>query len=221
MSRVRVHNLLVSTDGYAAGDHVTLETPFGGAEALIPFFDGRVIHGIGGFADTVTADHAFFSMWGQGIGAEIMGRRKYGPQSGEWPDDGWTGWWGDEPPFATPTFILTHHPHDPIEFDNGTSFQFIDADPAEALRRAKQAANGLDVRIGGGPSTVNAFLRANLIDFLHVVVVPIVLGSGVGVWDGLDGLEQRYSLESVTTASGLTHQLLNRTGDGPANRSCP
>ena len=88
MPHVRVHNLLVSSDGYAAGHHVTFEAPFGGAEALVPFFDGRVIDGIGGLADTVTADHAFFSMWGQGIGAEIMGRRKYGPQTGAWKDDG-------------------------------------------------------------------------------------------------------------------------------------
>lgn len=210
MSRVRVHNLLVSSDGFAAGHHVTMETPFGGAEALVRFFDGRVIHGVGGFAGPVTADHAFFSMWGQGIGAEIMGRRKYGPQHGEWTDDGWTGWWGDAPPFETPVFILTHHPHEPIEFANGTSFRFIEADPVEALRQARAAANGQDVRIGGGPSTVNAFLRADLVDFLHVVVVPIVLGSGVRIWDDLGGLEQRYAVESVTTASGLTHQLWNR-----------
>jgi dihydrofolate reductase len=206
-----VHNLLVSVDGYAAGNNVTMDTPFGGAEALVPFFDGRVIHGVGGFTEPVTADHAFFSMWGQGIGAEIMGRRKYGPQSGAWSDDGWQGWWGDAPPFETPVFILTHHPRESIEFANGTSFHFIDADPGEALRQATEAAAGRDVRIGGGPSTVNAFLRANLIDFLHIVVVPIVLGAGVRIWDGLDGLEQRYSVETVTTGSGLTHQLWNRS----------
>ena len=211
MSRVRVHNLLVSSDGYAAGNHVTMETPFGGAEALVPFFDGRVIHGIGGFAEPVTADHALFSMWGQGIGAEIMGRRKYGPQTGPWTDDGWRGWWGDAPPFETPVFVLTHHEREPIEFDNGTSFHFLNAEPAEALRQATEAAKGLDVRLGGGPSTVNAFLRADLVDFLHLVIVPIVLGSGVRLWDGLHRLEQRFSVESVTTASGLTHQLWNRT----------
>lgn len=211
MSRVRVHNLLVSADGYAAGHHITMGTPFGGAEALVPFFDGRVIHGIGDFAEPVTTDHAFFSMWGQGIGAEIMGRRKYGPQTGPWTDDGWRGWWGDAPPFETPVFVLTHHEREPIEFDNGTSFHFLDAEPAEALRQATEAAKGLDVRLGGGPSTVNAFLRADLVDFLHLVIVPIVLGSGVRLWDGLDRLEQRFSVESVTTASGLTHQLWNRT----------
>ena len=214
MSRARVHNLLVSADGFAAGHHITRETPFGGAEALVPFFDGRVIHGIGGFTEPVTADHAFFSMWGQGIGAEIMGRRKFGPQTGEWPDDGWKGWWNDEPPFQTPTFILTHHPHETITFANGTNFYFIDADPAQALQQAATAAKGQDVRIGGGPTTVNAFLRAGLVDFLHMVIVPIVLGSGVRIWDRLDGLEQRFSVESVTTTSGLTHQLWNRGTPG-------
>ena len=210
MTRTRVHNLLVSADGFAAGTHVTHETPFGGAEALIPFFDGRVIHGIGGLTGPVSADHAFFSMWGQGIGAEIMGRRKFGPEAGAWPDDGWRGWWGDAPPFETPVFVLTHYPHDTISFDNGTAIRFIDAAPADALRIATEAAGGLDVRLGGGPTTVNAFLRADLVDVMHVVVVPIVLGSGVRLWDGLGGLEERFSVESVTTASGLTHQLWNR-----------
>jgi dihydrofolate reductase len=210
MPRTRVHNLLVSSDGFAAGSHVTMTTPFGGAEALIPFFDGRVIDGIGGLPDAVSADHAFFSMWGQGIGAEIMGRRKFGPQSGEWPDDGWQGWWGDEPPFETPVFVLTHHPPAPISVANGTSMPVLDAEPSEARRRARGAAGDLDVRLGGGPTTVNAFLRADLVDFLHIVIVPIVLGSGVRIWDGLEGLEERFAVESVTTASGLTHQLWNR-----------
>ncbi len=210
MFRTRVHNLLVSADGYAAGDYVTLEKPIGDAGALFRNFDGRVIHGVHGTRDPVTADRAFFSMWGQGVGAEIMGRRKYGPQSGEWPDDGWQGWWGDEPPFLTPVFILTHHPRESMEFANGTSFHFVDAPAAEALRLAREAAGGLDVRIGGGPSTVNEFLEADLVDFLHIVIVPVVLGSGVRLWDRLAGLENRFTVESVSTSSGLTHQLWNR-----------
>ncbi|MDR6865585.1 dihydrofolate reductase [Microbacterium resistens] len=189
---------------------MTLETPIGGAEALFSKFDGRVIHGVQGIDDPMTVDRAMFSMWGQGIGAEIMGRRKFGPQSGEWPDDGWEGWWGDAPPFLTPCFVLTHYPRESIEFANGTSFHFVDAPPEEALRLAQNAAGGLDVRIGGGPSTVGEFLRADLIDFLHVVIVPIVLGSGVRIWDHLAGLEDRFDVESVSTPSGLTHQLWNR-----------
>lgn len=210
MVRTRVHNLLVSADGYAAGEHVTLEEPIGGAAALFRSFDGRVIHGVHGMDDPVTVDHALFSLWGQGVGAEIMGRRKYGPQAGAWPDDGWRGWWGEEPPFRTPVFILTHHPRASIEFDNGTSFHFVDASPEEALHLAQEAAGGADVRIGGGPSTVSQFLEADLVDFLHIVITPIVLGAGVRLWDHLAGLEERFSIESVSTASGLTHQLWNR-----------
>lgn len=210
MPHTRVHNLFVSTDGFAAGDQVTLEHPIGGAEALFSRFDGRVIHGIQDIDDPVTVDRALFSMWGQGVGAEIMGRRKFGPQTGEWPDDGWQGWWGDEPPFLTPVFILTHYPRESIEFANGTRFHFIDASPAEALRLAQEAAGDLDVRIGGGPSTVNAFIQADLIDFLHVVTVPIVLGTGVQIWDHLSDLEDRFTVESIGTSSGLTHQLWNR-----------
>ncbi|MEU4836690.1 dihydrofolate reductase family protein [Nocardia testacea] len=210
MPRTRVHNLFVSSDGYAAGDHVTFEEPIGGAQALFGKFDGRVIHGIHGIDEPVTVDRAMFSMWGQGVGAEIMGRRKFGPQAGEWPDDGWQGWWGDAPPFHTPVFVLTHYPREAIEFDNGTSFHFVDASPQEALRMAQDAAGGLDVRIGGGPSTVSEFLQADLIDFLHVSIVPIVLGAGVRIWDHLTGLEERFAVESISTSSGLTHQLWNR-----------
>src|SRR5581483_1974526 len=114
MSRTRVHNLNVSLDGYAAGDHVTLDAPIGGAERLFAWFDGRAIHGVDEVDAAITLDRALTSMWGQGIGAEIMGRRKFGPQVGPWPGDGWRGWWGDEPPFETPVFVLSHYPHPTI-----------------------------------------------------------------------------------------------------------
>ena len=210
MPRTRVHNLFVSLDGYAAGEDVTLDAPIGGAAALFGWFDGRVIYGVDRVDEPVTVDRALYSTWSQGIGAEIMGRRKFGPQSGEWPDDGWRGWWGDEPPFQTPVFVLSHHPHPTIDFPNGTSFRFVDAPPHEALRLAREAANGGDVRIGGGPSTVRQFLEADLVDFMHVVIVPITLGRGVSLWEGLSGVEDRFTLETVATPSGVTHQLWNR-----------
>src|SRR5580704_16941827 len=144
MPRTRVHNMNVSLDGYAAGEHVTFDAPIGGAERLFKWFDGRVIHGVDKADAPVTLDRALTSMWSQGIGAEIMGRRKFGPQAGDWPDDGWRGWWGDEP-------------------------------PDEVLRLAQEAAGGRDVRIGGGPSTVRQFLQADLVDFMHLVIVPITL----------------------------------------------
>ena len=214
MPRTRVHNLFLSLDGYAAGEYVTLEAPIGDASALFGWFDGRVIYGVDRVADPVTVDRALFSTWSQGIGAEIMGRRKFGPQTGEWSDDGWRGWWGDEPPFGTPVYVLSHHPHPTIDFPNGTSFRFVDASPEEALRMALEAANGGDVRIGGGPSTVRQFLEADLIDFMHVVLVPIILGYGVSLWEGLSGVEDRFNVETVATPSGVTHQLWNRRASG-------
>ena len=210
MPRTRVHNLNISLDGYAAGEHVTMDAPIGGAEQLFSSFDGRFIHGIDAADSPVTLDRALTSMWGQGIGAEIMGRRKFGPQSGDWPEDGWRGWWGDEPPFHTPVYVLSHHPRPDIDFDNGTSFRFVAGTPAEVLDVAREGANGRDVRIGGGPSTVRQFIEADLIDFMHLVIVPITLGRGVSVWQGIEGLQDRYTLESVTSASGLTHQFWNR-----------
>lgn len=215
--RTRVHNMLVSLDGFAAGDTVTVDQPIGGAELLFSRFDGRVIDGVDGADAPITVDRALISLWGQGIGAEIMGRRKFGPQTGGWSDDGWQGWWGDAPPFRTPVFVLTHHPREPIEFGNGTSFHFIDASPEDALRRAQEAAGGLDVRIGGGPSTVRQFLEADLIDFLHLTIVPVVLGTGVRLLDGLAGIEDRFTIETIST-DGLTHQLWNRDEAGRRRR---
>ena len=210
MSRTRVHNLNISVDGYAAGDHVTFDAPIGGAERLFSGFDGRFIHGIDRVDAPITVDRALTTLWGQGVGAEIMGRRKFGPQQGDWPDNGWQGWWGDEPPFRTPVFVMTPHPRSPIEFANGTTFHFVDAPPREVLRLARQAANGHDVRLGGGPSTVRQCLEADLVDFLHLVVVPVVLGSGVSLWEGLGDVEDRFTVESIASPSGLVHQLWNR-----------
>jgi dihydrofolate reductase len=156
------------------------------------------------------ADEAFASNWGTGIGAEIMGRNKFGPQRGPWADEDWKGWWGDDPVFHTPVFVLTHNPRPTIEMKGGTTFHFIEATPAEALRIAKEAACELDVRIGGGPSTVRQFLAADLIDHMHVVIAPIVLGRGERLWDGLEGLEERFDIEAVSTPSGVTHFTFTR-----------
>ncbi|MDD2858925.1 MAG: dihydrofolate reductase family protein [Candidatus Nanopelagicales bacterium] len=214
MSRVRVHNFAVSLDGFGTGDGQSLEQPFGHAGGrLLEDFAGtrtfRTIHGESG--GTTGIDDAFASTWATGIGAEIMGRNKFGPQRGPWTDDGWKGWWGDDPVFHTPVFVLTHYPRPSLEMDGGTIFHFIDASPADALALAKEAAGGLDVRIGGGPTTVREFLAADLIDSMHLIVAPIVLGRGVRLWDGLEGLEQRFDLEAVSTPSGITHMTFTRT----------
>ncbi|GAB33715.1 dihydrofolate reductase family protein [Gordonia otitidis] len=212
-AQVRVDLMNVSLDGYAAGDHITIDEPIGGAGELFANFDGRVIAGVQNADAPIGADGLFNSLWGQGIGAEIMGRGKFGPQQGPWPDDGWRGWWEDEPPFETPVIVLTHYERAPIEFANGTVFHFVDATPARALEQALELANGLDVRIGGGPTTVNEFLRDDLVDAMHLTVQPIVLGEGTSLWSGLGGIHTRFDIESVTTSTGLIHQFWNRLRD--------
>ena len=210
MSSTRVHNLHVSIDGYAAGDHVTFDEPIGAAGELFARIDGRVIRGIHRADGPISLEGALTSLWSQGIGVEIMGRRKFGPQTGPWPDDDWVGWWGDEPPFETPVIVLTHHERESIRFDNGTEFHFVDASPTEALALAHELAPGTDVRLGGGPSTVNQFLAADLVDSMHLVVVPIVLGGGTSPWTGLADLHRRFDIEAIGSTDGLSHQLWNR-----------
>ena len=213
MSLVRVHNFAVSLDGFGTGEGQSYEQPFGhaGSRLLEQFLETRTFRAMhGGEGGSNGVDEAFASNWGPGIGAEIMGRNKFGPQRGPWADEAWNGWWGDDPVFHTPVFVLTHHPRPTIEMQGGTSFHFIDATPAEALEIAREAAGGLDVRIGGGPSTVRQFLAADLIDHLHLIVAPIVLGRGERLWDGLEGLEERFAVEAVSTPSGVTHLTFTR-----------
>ncbi|MEX5303528.1 dihydrofolate reductase family protein [Kocuria sabuli] len=208
MSRARVHNFSISLDGFGTGEGLSQDAPFGHA--------GQRLHewmiatrwwdpgGSGG------VDDAFARQHGVGIGAEIMGAGKFGPPG--WHEDrGWTGWWGPNPPFHTPVFVLTHSPRPSIEMEDGTTFHFLDASPAEALETAREAAAGRDVRIGGGPTMVRDFLAAGLVDHLHVVMVPILLGRGVRLWEGLEGLEADYQVEATCSPTGVTHLTFTRT----------
>jgi len=213
MSGVRVHNFSVSLDGYATGEGQSLESPFGHAGAKLHqwFFPTRTFREMQGQAGGSTGvDDAFASQWASGIGAEIMGRNKFGPQRGPWADEEWKGWWGDDPPFHSPVFVLTHHPRPSVEMEGGTTFHFIDLSPREALQKAQDAAGGLDVRIGGGTATVRQFLAADLIDHLHVAIVPILLGRGERLWDGFEDLEHRFEVEAVSSPSGVTHVTFSR-----------
>jgi dihydrofolate reductase len=213
MARVRVHNFSVSLDGFGTGDDQRLDAPFGHAGSRLHewFFPTQTFREMqGGQGGVAGIDDAFACQWNTGIGAEIMGRNKFGYQRGPWADEEWRGWWGDNPPFHTPVFILTHHPRSTIEMKGGTTFQFIDASPADALELARQAADGLDIRIGGGPSTVREFLIADLVDQMHVVIVPIVLGRGERLWDDLEELEQRFNVEAIGSPSGVTHLTFTR-----------
>jgi dihydrofolate reductase len=217
MSQVRVHNFSISLDGFGTGDGLAFDAPFGHAgERLHEWYvTTRFFHAMRGEAGgSAGIDHAFAARHAPGIGAEIMGRGKFGPQQGPWTDVGtaeeWRGWWGPNPPFHTPVFVLTHHPRPSIEMEGGTIFHFVDASPHEALALARQAAGDLDVRIGGGPTTIRDFLAADLIDFLHVVQVPILLGRGVRLWDGLEGMEERFAVEVVSSPSGVAHVTFTR-----------
>lgn len=217
-SRARVVNFSLSLDGFATGEGLTFDEPFGHAghrlhEWMFATRFGRAMFGQEGGGEGV--DNAFAERFDPGFGAEIMGRGKFGPQKGAWTDLGteeeWRGWWGPNPPFHTPVFVLTHHPRPSIEMEGGTVFHFVDATPEEALALARDAAGGLDVRIGGGPTTVREFLAADLVDVLHVVQVPIILGGGVRLWDGLEGLDQRYDVEAISTPSNVTHFTFTRS----------
>lgn len=213
MSRVRVQSFAVSLDGYGTGEGQSLQAPFGHAGHRLHqwFFGtrwGRSMMGQDGGSSGV--DDALLRLFAQGVGAEIMGAHKFGPPG--WQDDpAWRGWWGENPPFHTPVFVLTHRPRPTLVMEGGTRFHFLDAAPADALAAAREAAGGLDVRIGGGVATLRQFLAAGLVDHLHLVVVPILLGRGERLWDGLEGLEQAYRVESVSTASGVTHLMFDRT----------
>jgi dihydrofolate reductase len=200
VSRVRVHNFSVSLDEFGTGAGPSLDSAFGHAGTKLHqwFFATRTFHVMHGQPGGGTGvDDAFASAWRPGIGAEIMGRGKFGSQRGPWPDLEWKGWWGDNPPFHTPVFVFTHHRRPALEMAGGTTFRFLDATPAGALEQARRAAAGLDVRIGGGPSTIRQFLAADLIDYLYIVV-PIVLGRGERLWDGLEALEERFHAKAVS-----------------------
>ena len=218
MAKLRVHNLAVSLDGYATGEGQSFETPFGhaGTRLMSWFFPTDTFVAMSGHDDeavgsgTRGVDDAFAAATNHGIGAEIMGRRKFGPQLGPWQDESWRGWWGEEPPFHSPVVVLTHHSRPDLEVGE-TTFLFRELEPADALALAADLAGGLDVRLGGGPTVVREFLEADLVDYLHVVVVPIVLGGGVRLWGGLTALEERFDVEVTASPSGVVHYVFTRT----------
>ncbi|MET3953041.1 dihydrofolate reductase family protein [Arthrobacter sp. UYEF36] len=214
MTRVRV-DLNISLDGFATTTDQTPENPFGddwgrltAAYAATRTVRERVLHDASG-EGTTGVDDRYAARYFEDVGAEIMGAGMFGLHAN--PDDPhWRGWWGDEPPFRVPVFVLTHSPRPSMEMAGGTTFHFLTASPEEALRTAAAAANDGDVRVGGGASTVRDFLRAGLVDDLHVGIAPILLGRGVRLWDDLRGLESGYSVSSEAAPSGVTHVTFRR-----------
>jgi dihydrofolate reductase len=210
VSKLRVHNFVVSLDGFATGDGQSTEAAFGHAhEEFVPWFTKLQLWRGPEPDGTLGLNEAIASPWGTRIGAEIMGRKKFQPVTGPWPADDWRGWWGEDPPFRTPCFVMTHWEREPI-IAGDTTYHFVSGTPADVLELARKAAGGLDVRLGGGPTTVNEFLAADLVDYLHVILLPILLGRGVRLWDGLEGLHHRYTVESATVPSGATHLFFTR-----------
>lgn len=213
-SRVRVHNFSVSLDGFGTGEGQSLEAPFGHAghrllEWALPTRTFQAMGFHGAQEPSVGVDEAFASRWNTGVGVEIMGRNKFAPSRGPW-DEQWRGWWGDDPPFHTPVVVLTHYPRPVLELGGGNSFHFLDAPPAVALDHARGLAAGGDVRIGGGATTIRQFVEADLIDEMHIALVPILLGRGVRLWDGMEGLEERFHIEATPSPGGVTHLSFRR-----------
>jgi dihydrofolate reductase len=210
---VKVQNLFLSSDGFGAGEGQSLERPFGHANpAELAAWAGATASwpnrtdpgGSRGLDDYFTRDFS------HNIGAEIMGRNKFSPHRGPWQDLEWQGWWGAEPPFHTPVFVLTHHPRPSFTLSD-TTFHFVDGEPAAVLEKARAAAGGKDVRLGGGVTTIREFLDADLVDTMHVAVSPAVtLGSGVRLWESPDELRDRFHLEVVPSPSGVIHHIFWR-----------
>ncbi|MEO8798646.1 MAG: dihydrofolate reductase family protein [Polyangiaceae bacterium] len=214
MSKVRVAGFSVSLDGFGAGPEQSLEAPMGkrGHDMFSWFFHTRSFRSMtgqeGGATDGVDAVFAHRSM--ENVGAFILGRNMFGVERGPWKDFSWKGWWGDDPPYHAPTFILTHHAREPLVMEGGTTFHFVTGGIEEALERAKKTAGEKDVKIGGGVSTVRQYLNAGLIDSLHLASAPVLLGRGEALFAGLDLRSLGYSVVEHKTSEHATHLVIEK-----------
>lgn len=214
MTRVRVQAFTISLDGYAAGPDQDIDHPLGvgGTELhqwLLPTRTlQRALFGKDG--GTAGVDDEFAARGFRNVGAWILGRNMFGPIRGAWPDAGWKGWWGNNPPYHVPVFILTHHARSSIAMEDGTSFHFITGGIREALDRAREAAAGMDVRIGGGPSTIRQYLREGLINELHLAIAPVLLGRGESLFQGLDLRTLGYECVEFVASQKAMHAVLRR-----------
>jgi len=215
MTQVRVESFSISMDGYGAGPDQDRDNPLGvGGEDLhqwvLPTRTFQRIHGSGD--GTSGIDDDFAARGFRNIGAWILGRNMFGPVRGPWPDSSWKGWWGDNPPYHVPVFVLTHHARPPIEMEGNTTFHFVTGGIHEALDRARKAAKGMDVRIGGGANTIQQYLRAGLIDELHVAITPVLLGQGERLFEAVDLRALGYECVQFAASERATHVVLRRPG---------
>ncbi len=213
MTRVRVDSFTVSLDGYGAGPSQSIDEPLGvGGKELhqwfIPTRTFQRLHGAG--EGSTGVDDDFAARGFQNVGAWILGRNMFGPVRGPWPDLSWKGWWGDNPPYHVPVFVLTHFPRAPIEMEGGTTFHFVTDGIHTALQQARDAAQGMDVRIGGGPDVIRQYLRAGLIDELHLAIAPVLLGQGERLFDGVDLRALGYECVQWVATEKAMHVVLQR-----------
>ncbi len=215
MSKLRVDSFSISLDGYACGPDQSLETPLGiGGGALHEWFLPTVVFRtrVLGLSDGETGvDNDIARQGFANVGAWIMGRNMFGPVRGLWPDDSWRGWWGDNPVYHMPVFVLTHHPREPLVMEGGTTFHFVTDGIERALTLAREAAGGKDVRLGGGATTIREYLQARLIDELHIAQSPVFLGGGERLFDGLDLPALGYTCTKHLATPKATHFFLRRT----------
>lgn len=217
MSKLRVDCFALSLDGFGAGPRQDGENPLGVGGAQLhgwfrPTRTFRSMFGEKGGTTGLDDDFARRSM--ENVGAWIMGRNMFGPIRGAWPDDEWKGWWGEDPPYHVPVFVLTHHPRKPIDMKGGTTFHFVTEGIEEALRRAKQAAGSRDIRVGGGVATIRQYLRARLVDRMHLAIAPVLLGAGEHLLSGLDLPGLGYRVDSSVASEAATHVVIGRGSAG-------
>ncbi|MEJ0044028.1 MAG: dihydrofolate reductase family protein [Rhizomicrobium sp.] len=215
MPKLRVAAFTLSADGYGAGPDQSLDAPLGrGGQQLHQWFvptrtfQRMVMNGRD--AGETGLDDDFAARSFDNVGASILGRNMFGPVRGPWPDDAWKGWWGPNPPYHTPVFVLTHHPRPPLEMEGGTVFHFVTDGIEAALARARQAAAGRDVRVGGGVATVRAYLKAGLIDEMHLALSPVLLGSGEHLMSGIDLPALGYRIDEHVRSDRATHLMVRR-----------
>jgi dihydrofolate reductase len=213
MSKLRVQSFGVSLDGYAAGPEQSLEHPLGkrGPEIMNWVFPTRAFRQMQGQQGGETGiDNDMMLSGFEGVGAWILGRNMFGPVRGPWPDDSWKGWWGEEPPYHSPVFVLTHHARAPLAMKGGTTFHFVTEGIESALAQAREAAGGRDVRLGGGAATVRQYLRAGLVDEMHLAISPVVMGAGEPLFEGLDLPALGYAVATRLEGERATHVVLHR-----------
>ncbi len=214
MSKVKVAAFSVSLDGFGAGPNQNIDNPLGigGTKLHEWFFKTKSFQSMHGSANSgeTGIDNDFAEKSFENIGAWILGRNMFGPVRGPWKDESWKGWWGDDPPYHVPVFVLTHHPRKPIEMKGGTTFYFVTDGIKSALQQARQVSKGKDIRIGGGVSLIRQYLQAELIDEMHLAYSPTYLGSGESLLSGLDILKQGFSVTEFVTTKSALHVFLKK-----------